>query len=543
MAIYASDIFGGHSCHPRVVASTFSPWRQMNGARGNAPKQRSPWLDGRLLALSSILGSLGGFLKGQHERHQRPPCVCLASSRTELLVDGDVHSIEDIREAIRCLKEHCKQKVQTKIFTEPERCQNKKWRKFMREGGISFQPVNRRERSLSAEPNDEAIMNAMQTLQNDSIALLTSDDDFIGTAKDLQEKGANVIVLMPEGQIGTIEKYKAQGVQVLQLTYERPSSKVQAILHGDGTGSVELSSPYKAAPRDFNTTAHAAVNTFLNGLGYSDAGNSFLVQKCAKFWFANQLGSLTVYPSECAHLTLHQALPELEARKAGRNWEACSGKLAYFLPGAFKSKVSNTTLKTYGSIPGASVFKGGGPFILEDSSDLVLRALKRLGFVDDHFNADVPEAMFLFTNAKHNKMQLRQLGLLPSPGQSYLDVDRQLRMAFLSDAKAGHWQFKDKSPPVEVLKILRNSGILPPGPARGLSVRDTFEAMKSFVAWQKLPSMRTYNGLAWSILRYAINNKDPSRRRVADFKRWHELPWCHARRQKGCVLESWWIWA
>lgn len=69
-------------------------------------------------------------------------------------------------------------------------------------------------------------------------------------------------------------------------------------------------------------------------------------------------------------------------------------------------------------------------------------ALRRLGFLDEDFNTDVPEAMFLFLNLAENKKPLRKCGMLPCPGDNHLDVDRKLRCAFLYHATPETWQFK-----------------------------------------------------------------------------------------------------
>ena len=89
----------------------------------------------------------------------------MASGRTELLVDGDCHSIHGIRLAIKCLEEYCGERVHTTLFAPPERGENKKWGKFMLENSISFHPVHRASsKEASAEPNDEAITKQIQNM-------------------------------------------------------------------------------------------------------------------------------------------------------------------------------------------------------------------------------------------------------------------------------------------------------------------------------------------------------------------------------------------
>ena len=93
--------------------------------------------------------------------------------------------------------------------------------------------------------------------------------------------------------------------------------------------------------------------------------------------------------------------------------------------------------------------------MLEDSPSLVVRALRQLGFLDDDFNSDVSEAMFLFINSAENKKPLRKSGMLPCPGDSPLDVDSKLRSAFLSHATPDTWQVKSPTAVKPVVQILK----------------------------------------------------------------------------------------
>ena len=199
--------------HARPVASSLSPWQRISSADcGTAPKPRSSLQWSHSLVLSSLVGFLSLCSRGQRTRK---PQVWLASSRTKLLVDGDCHSIDGIRLAIRCLEEHCGETVHTTLFAPPKRLLSKKWRKFIEEDGMSFQPIHRASIDLSAEPNDQALAEAMRQLfkLQVSVALLTEDSDFIEPIVDLEEIGANITVLLPENLYGLIHRYKRHGVK------------------------------------------------------------------------------------------------------------------------------------------------------------------------------------------------------------------------------------------------------------------------------------------------------------------------------------------
>ena len=508
--------------HARPVASSLSPWQRISSADcGTAQKPRSSLQWSHSLVLSSLVGFLSLCSRGQRTRK---PQVWLASSRTKLLVDGDCHSIDGIRLAIRCLEEHCGETVHTTLFAPPKRLLSKKWRKFIEEDGMSFQPIHRASIDLSAEPNDQALAEAMRQLfkLQVSVALLTEDSDFIEPIVDLEEIGANITVLLPENLYGLIHRYKRHGVKVLEVPLPRkpPGTRVRALLHQDGGGSVKLADPYQTPASEHFASVQNEVANLLQALGYGDVRQGYLVnvvQMCTKFWFENQLGALTVFPHFCPATAVHRVLTECEAPG---NWEGYSGKLAYFLPITSRGdRLSKKKERIYGYVRARGVFRGGGPFMLEDSPSLVVRALRQLGFLYDDFNSDVSEAMFLFINSAENKKPLRKSGMLPCPGDSPLDVDSKLRSAFLSHATPDTWQVKSPTAVKPVVQILKKERILSADidSECEYSIEEIFEAMKSYAKQQQLPVMQTFNGLVWSIVRQ--NNMSPTRRQVVDFDR------------------------
>lgn len=79
----------------------------------------------------------------------------------ELLVDGDVHSIHEIQEAINYLNSiSSTTKCHTRIFAPPGRAENKKWFSFMRRSDITFCAVQRAVEA-SREANDERIISTL----------------------------------------------------------------------------------------------------------------------------------------------------------------------------------------------------------------------------------------------------------------------------------------------------------------------------------------------------------------------------------------------
>ncbi|CAK8988413.1 Adenylate cyclase (ATP pyrophosphate-lyase) (Adenylyl cyclase) [Durusdinium trenchii] len=259
-------------------------------------------------------------------------------------------------------------------------------------------------------------------------------------------EAAGYLVLVPERKSFVLAKYQEKGIEVLKLEDlhkdrdRRP--RVRAILHEDGTGSVKLSDPNSFFDGPGYERPFELVTCFLEDLGYTGHTS----QTCAKFWFANALGHLTVYPIQDSPLAVHKIIKK-EASKACL-WKRNSGKLAFFLPVYGQSEDTQTkqgfskpkTMReTYGSKAAQSIFMGGGPFMLKDSKDLTVRALKRLRYLNAQ-NTDEYEAMLCFVNQKNNRNLLRKMDLLPEPSDFSCDVKEKLRAAFLSSAYPPNWR-------------------------------------------------------------------------------------------------------
>ncbi|CAK9010808.1 Putative sulfite oxidase [Durusdinium trenchii] len=442
-------------------------------------------------------------------------------ARTELLVDADSHSIEEVRQAIHCLEDQGRN-VRTAVFAAPGRADKKTWAVFLRNPAVRFRGI---QRTLdgSGEANDEAISLEMQKLSQrrdvGCIALLTSDSGFGKVLAVLKTRGIQFLVLVPEKKPLVIKAYKDRGLEVLTLasTSAATGSRVRAILHGDGTGSVTLADLH---PGVFDEQQAERVRNFLTDLGYArpsfDTGRVYLPPACAKFWFTNALGSLTVFPPPVP--VKEVMLQSLQTR----SWRRYEHQLAFCLPTSPRSKLTKDWVKAYGNRQARAVYKGGGPFILPDSPNLTFQALKRLGYLDDKLNTDEFEAMLCFTNNSHNKIVLRQLHLLPDPADHTSDVKEKLRAAFLSDSCPCQWLCmpswnSQSGKNVELLGILERAGALDGSAAD--SQEALFEVMQNYARQEDLPPMRSFNGLLWRIFRHEKKDGDPNLRSVLEFSR------------------------
>lgn len=451
---------------------------------------------------------------GAQRRSARTRLTRLTAS-TELLVDADSHSIDLIRQAISLLNERDSQ-VQTTLFAPPRRVENERWNEFVKEPGVVFSPVHRSVEH-SAEPNDEAIEMTMRAFAAKEdvrcIALLTSDNGFADLVEELQTSGVSTVVLIPDGKYGVLRRYSATNTTVLPLHVTRENlPRVRAVLDTTGGGYVHLADPYAAFDND---SVAASVRQFLQDFGYRREGDQggYLLQASAKFWFANRLGSLTVFPFQLATASVHEMM------QAREHYECYSGDLAFLLPVSSTGKRTKGCGQTYGSRRARQIFRGGGPFILQDTPELSAQVLRRLGYLDDELNDDLTEALFCFLNTSANKTQLRQLGFLPSSGARSFNVCSQLRAAFLSHGCRGFWQHikndgDDEDSIMPILRVLRKVKILG---ANKYDKSEVFQAMNLYQERCGLPRMQTFNGLSYRILRSVQTN--PTKRDVIEVRK------------------------
>ena len=405
-------------------------------------------------------------------------------------MDGDLHSIQEIQDAISEL-EKMDLVVRATVFAPPGRATNPKWKKFLKTSGITFHPVERIA-SHAGEANDDAIVKVLKTCTDtQSFALLISDFDFLDVIRQAVAKNKQILVFIPTKRRVVIEHYRTVGVPVYELRSRvNRFPKVKAILRQNGEGHVQLSEAVQ--PYD-NAEQISTCRSFLEDLGFVAKGSrEHLVHGSAKFWLTNKLGSLTVFPQQIGVEEVHQILRD----HGGRKWQKYSCGMAFLLPKTSPGRPGKNLLRKFGSSLARQFFYGGGPFMLQDSKNLVTRALTRLGYLDKDMNADLLEAMLVFVNAPANQFALRkQTDALPTLQDTAAEVEEKLRHAFLSHLTDGQWRIAPKD--VQVRQLLHKCGLLSTAKAARTEV---FRAMRRYAKQHHLPEMRTYNGLLLRIL-------------------------------------------
>ncbi|CAE7476222.1 unnamed protein product [Symbiodinium natans] len=423
-----------------------------------------------------------------------------ALASTVLLVDADSHQMHEIRLAMQELGSEDAQLAVT-VFAAPGRIDSNKWSHFLQKHTITFQSVKRV--GGRVDPNDEAIQSHMRSLVEDpsleTLALLTSDTDFLEVALKTSTKCIRVVVLVPEAMRGTMRKYADAGIEVVPLRRRNGdvAYTVRATLLPDGTGAVKRCKPIPRLP-DFREEVEALLS-FLTGLGYRSAEGARMLPCVAKCWFANIQKPLTVFPSQAAVMALRAEM-QLQHR-----WAKSAGNLVFVFPCSVSKPPKSKQLELGGTLA-FRILQGGGPSMLHDSEELTPQVLSMLGYLDDGLNADLLEALLVFINATRNKSLLKQMDALPRPGQAAADICSKMRRAFLSSRGDGHWQPAPKDGAVR--KVLTQGGYLPKTPACPEAV---LLAKQRYSRKNMLPDMKTYNGYLWQIMR-SINASDPSRR-------------------------------
>ena len=395
----------------------------------------------------------------------------------------------------------CRQNVQRFL---PDAIATQEWQRFLRARNVAFQAVARG-RDERKEANDDAIQAKIRQLADttglDRLALLSADTGFLRSLQDCIMSGTEVTLFTPEKCFGAAGFYEANGILVQKLPAARNTSKIRALLYDDGTGAVNMAEPYAAFCNEENALQ---VMDFLRSWGYLSGEGVRLVQPIAKFWFSNEMGTLTVFPSQLATMALSDAITSFSG---SQSWRACDSHLAFFLP---VSSAGKGSAAKFGTRLARRIFRGGGPFILNDSADLTSKALTKLGYLDDKMNADLAEAMFCFVNCTDNKQHLRKLNLLPAAQATTGEVDRILHQAFLSNNTDAQWRIGPGSLKA-VQQLLVASDMLPKG---AVSQEDVFAAMEVYSRRHYLPEMQTFNGRAWRIMRF--NDTNPTKRGVIE---------------------------
>ncbi|CAK0822986.1 unnamed protein product [Prorocentrum cordatum] len=165
-------------------------------------------------------------------------------------------------------------------------------------------------------------------------------------------------------------------------------------------------------------------------------------------------------------------------------------------------------VEEYGDPKSAQLARGGGPFLLKDSPDLVEQIFKRMGYLDDYRNQLKDEAVETFLRGERNHRELQRLGVVIGEADSVLDKLSKIRLACLSSSCGGRWQLPPSDRNVREHLVAR--GLL----NRESSLDETSQAMEASVKSSGSVPMKSYHGLVAQYQDVFFGRRqDPSRRR------------------------------
>jgi len=424
------------------------------------------------------------------------------------LIDGDGRGLSQIEAAFAALRGRGNV-VSSTIFTAPGMCSaNRKWAEFLKKHRICVQEVVR---SGTKDPNDVALGNEAIRLASsqhiDCVALLVEDNDYVPIFQHIEQLGKALIVVLPnQNRPGLMQQLERIGITVVIAESYRTKPRVQAVLQADGTGSIQvLETPASSFSSIFSRDQVESIAQRLHELGYFMYSNplntSSLSSSIAQFWHANRLGALVVYPNTLAF----RSLIELLQKETRGDWRSNQLSTAYVLP--VSSRPSNKgAVKRYGSSKAASIAAGGGPFMIENTVDMVEHFFYKMGYMDTTLNTSLEEAAWVFSNASLNKRNLRQFSDTVTGERSPSFGTEVLKRAMLSTLAVGEWQL----PPSDDVarKFLLSKKLIPND---RVPRADVFDALKFLLKKKGLPVRETYNANLAQFSAH-ITAKDPLRR-------------------------------
>lgn len=431
-------------------------------------------------------------------------------SRFALLIDGDVYGPTKwgpAQDAVSARGDL----ASSFVFAAPGRCDNRKWAGAMSSLRIQPVPVPRRSAG-SGDPNDIAIgMEATRLLSQgdvDAIALLAGDADFVYLAERVRGWGKHFLaILLDGGKLGIGKAFAEANVEIAWIRdaagARANSGTMKAVLSPDGRGSIQLLSPEEdqglSQGRGFELLP---LTRTLQELEFLHNSDDPLVPGLAKFFHANSLGHLSVYPKQLAY---GEAVAALESGSEGE-WQGNPGDLVFVLPQR-NGQRGKSALAKYGSDRCAHFALAGGPFLLRSSSMLVDEVLSRLGYLDDQANADFGEAVDVFASQTHNARNLRLIGIdIPA----CLDMHSKralLHSALVSSKLHGVWGTSPRDGILREMLVKHGSLACVDAP-----VGDAWTALLRFSSERGLPATKTYNGLVAQVNRH-LSAGDALRRR------------------------------
>ena len=304
--------------------------------------------------------------------------------RIALLMDGDQVSKSHAPTIIAALKERG-ELVDARWFGVPD---DEKHRESMAAQGVDLVLAPRLAGGTLDLQDVLISMHAARAIsigKADTIALATGRDrDFVAVSRQLHEWGGKTMLLLLRGcddhnrDCGLSRNFASVGTEIVPYSVgnaesqDYPVPKLQAVLQANGRSTMEpMVGRFEPCGEDMDA---AQLKTLLLSLGYLQNKHEPLRPAIARFYFANEIGALTIWPAWCA---VKSAI-ELISEQQGRLWKRDPGNLIFVAPLATHGPRLKTIEETkYGTRRCTEVALAGGP---RRASDTFLGGARILGY-------------------------------------------------------------------------------------------------------------------------------------------------------------------
>ncbi|CAE8601761.1 unnamed protein product [Polarella glacialis] len=323
------------------------------------------------------------------------------------------------------------------------------------------------------------------------VAIASNDLDFFEVLERAKSQGLKVWLCMKDtfGGTGPLARRAAAdaGAQIIlygQRKQELPKMVSLISIH-DG---IAKSHGIRPVHHDLRGLADFdSLSLSLRQCGYLSANQGATTEGAmVKFFHVNKLGPLIIDPIS---IGLHQCLAAFQ-NNASATWSTNPGNLIYVRPRGRKKYPWGTII-------------GQGPFIIQDSTQLVPEILDRLGYWSPELNFQ--ETIDMFWDGNINFLKMRGVSVATVEGAQRLEVlEREFRLDLPQN---WHPARSDSS----LREFLLDRGFL----VRKDALREEVQhAIKEFLQsrGQSVPPKRSYLQLVADILSLLTKN-DPSRRK------------------------------
>mmetsp|Transcript_61082 Transcript_61082/g.133760 ORF Transcript_61082/g.133760 Transcript_61082/m.133760 type:complete len:420 (-) Transcript_61082:133-1392(-) len=327
---------------------------------------------------------------------------------------------------------------ETKIFTPPGNTNSKRWKQAVDSVGGEYVFVPRYTVGNKG-PNDIAIAAhaALAGRRGMTVAMGVADGDFASLADILVKEGIDVIaVLNSGGRAGVARAFSNLEVPVLSISLpnrfkEARGARWKWVMQCNGSC---VKQPLDDVLED-QSFDEDALRTKLLEAGYLESASDPVVPAVVKALLVHSKAPFVMWPWS---MTVQHGI-KLFAQRA--RLKQNNGKYIIVFPNLV-SGFTKAQAEEYGTSSCAYFFRGGAPFVLQDTStdDVIREFLVGLKYYNPECDEDLDEAIITFASMGLNKRTLVYLGLGFLPNLPPHAARACLHTALVSPKSNGIWK-------------------------------------------------------------------------------------------------------